>query len=807
MSDKVPSSKNKMSDLEMKVDIHVLLYKRVDSAKLLLQSLSRTGGLTSTKTNTADDATDIYIHIDHAFELNHPHLSEEKGILIGEESTTDAERGISADLHRLAHEYQWQFGSKFVITAPIKMGLKHMWLSINPDCNKTHAIVVFEDDIMPSGGWFMWASAMFSNVIQSSIEAQRDDIIGISLASLGINELKYPFEAWKPANIGGAEYYLHQVPNSWGSVYFCHPWQDFRRYAAARTSHLFDREELGGISLEGGRPGDPNFHIDELHSNWWSKSWKKYMVEYVYAKGMLTLYPNLDLDNIGLVMHLAIKGGEHMKTKNALFQKADTATYSMIQSAVQKVFPLERASVFDIHFKKVANLKDLKKAGARYIESLRNKGPPYSDIASLLLPVTDATYLGSDSDKDGGVQETQEKKKKMPLYLGYMPQGALANQLHSLAKAAWLSIKLDRILLIPHLFLPSCKSDFNNCEDDFCLEFSDFLSFTNLSRATNSLEFVVITSGNYEFYRPDKIYSFQLDHSLRGDLDLSHRNMNFEDTKERVNGKMQAMKGNKHMKSVTYFRSLPRVPITSPLMMQSDPTIVDSISWANSIPDRVLFIEDLTPVKMPNDVGITNKIAKIGRDFYCPNTRLRRVVADLMHTMDLTEFTCLYVPAAEEICEDSVTMSLIQDLQGWQQRRGPQEDALCIPSQSQVMSFISTYVYRIHRTQIDRAIVKLFVATGSTSLYAQMMNNDKFGKLPTAIIKTSVNTKNYLLRRFPQANQRFIDGMHAFVDQTMCIMAEHALLPSSSAEQSGMSSHQINLKRQGNRVDYWLTVD
>lgn len=270
------------------------------------------------------------------------------------------------------------------------------------------------------------------------------------------------------------QYHLHQVPSSWGAVYFCRPWQDFRKYAAARTNSMFDREELGATSLEGGRPGDPNFHIDELHSNWWSKSWKKYMVEYVYANALLTVYPSLQTDNIGLVMHLAIKGGEHMKTKNTPFEAADLATYSMVTDSINGNIPLDKARIFDIHFETRAGIMgEMKKAGIKYAESLYSKGPPYSDIAPLLLFLSpqwpekfyydhnDATQQQRHHQKQIENNKYQTKNDKAHRYLGYMPQGGQGNQLHSLAKALWLSAKLDRILLIPHLFLPSCTSDFN----------------------------------------------------------------------------------------------------------------------------------------------------------------------------------------------------------------------------------------------------------------------------------------------------------------------------------------------------------
>eukprot|EP00890_Picochlorum_soloecismus_P003797 jgi/Picsp_1/4418/NSC_06640-R1_protein len=675
------------------LDIHLLLYERLDSASLLLRAISQP---------KYPNSTDLYIHVDRS-------KNEEK----------------HREIEALAHDFNWKFGSKFIISPKVRQGLKKSWLSINPDCNNVDGIAVFEDDILPSGGWFLWTSFILSKHAKST--QVKDSILGVSLSSLKLNELKFPFETWFPG-ISQDYYHLHQTPSSWGSVLLCRPWQEFREYAAARMEDIFEIEEIGGVSLEGGRPGDPNFHIQELHSNWWSASWKKYMVEFVYAKGMLTVYPNLRLQNIGLVLSLA-RDGEHMKDgrhgRNRMFEETELASFPDILDAIHlsKSSSLDDTMLFDIHFQS-STLKRMKQNGLEYINSLVRKGPPYSEIASFFP------------------QNSNFAMRKEPdyKYLGYMPHRGQGNQLNSLAKAISLSIILKRILLVPHIFLPS-KSAFNECSDDeFCLEISDVLSLNYVSKKRKDLDFVILTAGNFRLFRPDRIYTTD------------------NCTKNGAHGDMYR----------TYFRQLPTVQL-------KDYEVKSVIKKR----DRVLFLDDITPISMPGSL-----VQSLGRELYYPNTRLRRVMVDLMEYLGLVmgQFSCLHVPIKhlKSVCHDEDlfrTNALYTSF--WNQGYS------CLPSRQHVSSLISKNI----------SSKQIFISTDN---YDQLRNFLEEA-WDSQEIKSSRDTREYLGLRFPNADRKFIEALHVFIDQYFCILAENTILSRFS-----MFSYQVQLNRYDKRTDFWL---
>lgn len=675
------------------LDIHLLLYERVGSANLLLQAISQP---------TYPSSTDLFIHIDRS-------KSEQK----------------HAKIEALAHDYHWRFGSKFIISPNLRLGLKKTWLSINPNCSKVRAIAVFEDDVIPSGGWFSWASFIISEY-DKSIQ-RRDSILGFSLSSLKLNELRFPFETWSPVSTNGY-YFLHQTPSSWGSVFLCRPWQEFREYAAARMDPIFDNEEIGGVSLDGGRPGDPNFHILELHSNWWSASWKKYMVEFGYAKGMLTVYPNLKLQNVGLVLNLA-KNGEHMKDgkqgRNKMFEETEIASFPDIREAIRltKSGSLDTSALFDIHFQP-ASLKKMKDSGKGYISSLQEKGSPYSDIASLLFSTS--CYVKKGTNKK---------------YLGYMPQKGQGSQLLSLAKAIALSIVLKRILLIPHVFLPS-KTAFDECREEFCLEVSDVLSLTRVSNRRKDFKFVFLTSENFRLFKPDCIFNAD---PLRRPYDERYW---------------------------TYFSLLPEFRLKS----------VDMKTMMR-IRDRVLFLNDLSPITVPEHL-----VQAVGRELYYPNTRLRRVVLDLMHQFrfESGNFACVHLPikGLKSKCNEN---SRFRDNSRYLLFRN--QGYSCLPSEHHVSCMLSSHAVS----------QKVFLSTDDFNELRDFVGE----QWDSEIIKSSMDTLEYLRLRFPKADQKFIEALHVFADQYICILAEKSILSRFSS-----FSYQVELNRDRNLVtEFWLRED
>lgn len=93
--------------------------------------------------------------------------------------------------------------------------------------------------------------------------------------------------------------YLSQVPCSWGAVYFPDHWREFHDYLSFRLTELMITIEVD--------------IVDDVRSNHWSKSWKRYFIELIYLRGYVMLYPNYENFLSLSTNHLEV--GSHVKVR------------------------------------------------------------------------------------------------------------------------------------------------------------------------------------------------------------------------------------------------------------------------------------------------------------------------------------------------------------------------------------------------------------------------------------------------------------------------------------------------------------
>ncbi|CAG8542809.1 14000_t:CDS:2 [Rhizophagus irregularis] len=113
-------------------------------------------------------------------------------------------------------------------------------------------------------------------------------MFGISYYGSKINELyllgRRPFDptiSLEGTNYSPRSPYLWQVPCSWGAVYFPEIWREFHDYFPARL------QDWNGPKLQ-------NITVPEVRSNRWKNSWKRFLIELVYLRGYVMLYPNYE---------------------------------------------------------------------------------------------------------------------------------------------------------------------------------------------------------------------------------------------------------------------------------------------------------------------------------------------------------------------------------------------------------------------------------------------------------------------------------------------------------------------------------
>lgn len=232
--------------------IVVIGYNRADSISRLLVSLAQ--GIYS-------ESVDLLISIDN--------------------SGTDT-------VEKCATEFEWKFGNKKVFTYPSRLGLRRHILHCGDFLKNYEAIAVFEDDVVPSPGFF--------NYMKATVEKYSGDenVAGISLYGIQWNQtVNKPFE---PTNAGDDVYFM-QLAQSWGQIWMRKQWYDFIDWYNTFTDTSFDNANV-----------PPNVR------GWPNTSWLKYHIRYCIERKKYFVYPYVSLTTCFSEV------GQNTKQESALLQ-------------------------------------------------------------------------------------------------------------------------------------------------------------------------------------------------------------------------------------------------------------------------------------------------------------------------------------------------------------------------------------------------------------------------------------------------------------------------------------------------------
>jgi hypothetical protein len=215
--------------------------------------------------------------------------------------TFNLEASSSHDLVDFAEKFKWTRGYKTVRKRILQGGLiravSEAWY---PSSSDEYGLFL-EDDIEVSPFFTDWI------VYAMDMSDMHPDprLVGISLYTPRITET-YFVNGSKPrfdGNALSAERFkedrqvplLMQTPCSWGALYFPLPWRDFLSYLQSRIT------------------SETLFEIEGSRTNGWKASWKRYLFEYLWAKGCYLLYPNFEDQRSFSTNHM--EGGAHIGTK------------------------------------------------------------------------------------------------------------------------------------------------------------------------------------------------------------------------------------------------------------------------------------------------------------------------------------------------------------------------------------------------------------------------------------------------------------------------------------------------------------
>lgn len=192
------------------------------------------------------------------------------------------------DVENVANDFRWSHGKKIIKTYKKRLGLRNHILSCGELTEEYDNIVIFEDDIYASEGYY--------NFAKQAIEKYKDDdrIAGISLYNHSWNiNCNRPFEAIRDSY----DIYFLQIAQSWGQVWTRNQWKSFITWY----------EENKDNDISG---SDIPLNI----SAWPESSWLKFHIKYLVKTNRYFVYPKESLTtNFGDI-------GQHATEKNNDYQ-------------------------------------------------------------------------------------------------------------------------------------------------------------------------------------------------------------------------------------------------------------------------------------------------------------------------------------------------------------------------------------------------------------------------------------------------------------------------------------------------------
>jgi hypothetical protein len=148
--------------------------------------------------------------------------------------------------------------------------------------------------------------------------------------------------------------YLHQLPCSWGAVFFPKHWREFYVYMNMRFTE---------------DPKKNPVQIPKSRTNGWQASWKKFLIDMMYLRGYVSLYPNFPNQASFSTNHM--EPGAHISAKdNVVKHNKMDFEVPLLKDDFRNFLPgmkmpsASRLPSLNL-FNQAVSLKGLKSAGAK----------------------------------------------------------------------------------------------------------------------------------------------------------------------------------------------------------------------------------------------------------------------------------------------------------------------------------------------------------------------------------------------------------------------------------------------------------
>lgn len=416
----------------------------------------------------------------------------------------------------VAQRFEWTHGPKFVNRQPKNIGLRSMWLdsigSAAHQAGNNTLLLVFEDDMRVSLSYFQWLLAVI-DAYGRNPRCRDSNLMGFSLSPIRLEEMKTPFKRWNAREAMGNRYdndnrhiaYLASLPSSWGAAYWSDRWKEFDTFVRLRMQppyyNITAEQSIHGFNYDEVRLTPKELHIPNARSNVWPKSWKRFMIDFMFARGLVMLYPNLPGEQ-ALASTLALQG-EHVNGTNRRYKNPRVA--EILQHLdFPRLGSLPRygdLAVFDLHLKPTTRER-LAADGSDFLHRILAKCPPCWELVDLwkrpgsVLPNSDKDHVPNICAPDlyTSVASAQHRPITLPStekFLLYEPQYGANNQLFALVEASFWARALGRRLVLPPIFLPRVSAYDGNHHTMRNWSFID--NFFTLSHRVQSPRFEAVT--------------------------------------------------------------------------------------------------------------------------------------------------------------------------------------------------------------------------------------------------------------------------------------------------------------------------
>merc|ERR1719329_1413086 len=240
--------------------------------------------------------------------------------------------------------FRWPHGPVHLDIRTENVGLRAMWLTSLTSAAKAAGsnslMIVLEDDMRVSPLYFQWLMRMIRKYARNPT-CREDSLVGISLSPMRMQEMRKPFTRWhaqralKGSNTADNAF-LSSVPGSWGSAYFTDRWLEFAPFGEFRLQPPYydvAEEKRAKVveSYDELRLTPHDLYIPgNCRSNVWPKSWKRFMVDFMFARGLVMLYPSLPGER-ALASTLQLHGSHVQQKKDGKKVDEDEAGDSRIR--------------------------------------------------------------------------------------------------------------------------------------------------------------------------------------------------------------------------------------------------------------------------------------------------------------------------------------------------------------------------------------------------------------------------------------------------------------------------------------------